>query len=83
MASRVNRPCFRAFLSPQGEPDPAAPPCMRPFPLTAGDMQVLPERVLAAQRAAAVSLAANQSGGIATRQQDRQGLDLSRAHLKD
>ena len=26
MASRVSRPCLRAFLLPRGAPDPAAPP---------------------------------------------------------
>jgi hypothetical protein len=36
----------------RGAPDPAAPPCipLRFFPLTAGDMQGLPERILAPQR---------------------------------
>ena len=35
-----------------GAPDPGAPPCMRQrlLPLTAGDMQGLPERVLAPHR---------------------------------
>jgi hypothetical protein len=48
-ASRVNRPCLRAFWLPRGAPDRAAPPCIRQrlLPLTAGDMQALPERVLA------------------------------------
>jgi hypothetical protein len=52
MASRVNRPFFNAFLLPRGAPDPGAPPCIRHrlFPLTAGAMQGLPERVLAPQR---------------------------------
>ena len=52
IASRVNRPCFSAFLLPRGAPDPGAPPCMRQrfFPLTAGDWQGLPDRVLAPQR---------------------------------
>ena len=37
---------------PSGAPDPGAPPCIRQrlFPLTAGDMQGFPERVLAPQR---------------------------------
>jgi phage tail protein X len=41
-----------AFLFLRGAPDPAAPPCMRHrlFPLTAGAMQALPERVFAPQR---------------------------------
>jgi hypothetical protein len=52
MDSRVCRPCFRAFLLPGGAPDPKAPPCIRHrlFPLTAGDMQALPDLVLAPQR---------------------------------
>ena len=52
MASRVNRPCLSAFLLSRGAPDPAALPCMRQrlLPLAAGDMQALPERVLAPQR---------------------------------
>ena len=52
MASRVNLPCFNAFLLPRGAPDPGAPPCIRQrrLPLTAGDMQGLPARVLAPQR---------------------------------
>jgi hypothetical protein len=52
MASRVCNPCFSAFLLPRGAPDPAAPPCIRHrrFPATAGDLQGLPERVLAPQR---------------------------------
>jgi hypothetical protein len=52
MASRVNCPCFSAFLLPRGAPEPSAPPCIRQclFPLTAGDMQGLPERVFAPQR---------------------------------
>jgi hypothetical protein len=35
-----------------GAPEPGAPPCMRQrfFPLTAGDLQGLPDRVLAPQR---------------------------------
>jgi len=41
-----------AFLLPHGAPDPGAPPCIRQrlFPLTAGDLQGVPERVLAPQR---------------------------------
>ena len=52
MASREYNPCFSAFLLPRGAPDPGAPPCIRQrfFPRTAGDMQGLPERVLAPQR---------------------------------
>jgi hypothetical protein len=52
MALLVYRPCFRAFVLPGGAPDPGAPPCMRQrlFPLTAGDMQGLPDRVVAPQR---------------------------------
>ena len=52
MASWVKPPCFRALLLPRGAPDPGAPPYMRHrfFPLTAGDMQALPERVFAPQR---------------------------------
>lgn len=52
MASRVYRPCLSAFLLPRGAPDPGAPPCMRQrfLPLTAGDLQGLPDRVLAPQR---------------------------------
>jgi len=52
MALRVCNPCFSAFLLPRGAPDPGAPPCMRQrlFPLTAGDMHGLPDRVLAPQR---------------------------------
>jgi hypothetical protein len=52
MAFLVYRPCFTAFLLPWGAPDPNAPPCMRQrfLPLTAGDMQGLPDRVLALQR---------------------------------
>jgi hypothetical protein len=52
MASLVYRPCLRAFLLPSGAPDPDAPPCIRQrfFWLTAGDMQDLPERVVAPQR---------------------------------
>ena len=52
MASRVCRPCLSAFLLPRGAPEPGAPPCIRHryFPFTAGDMQDLPERVLAPQR---------------------------------
>ena len=52
MASRVYRPCFSAFLLPRGAPDPGAPPCIRQrfFPITAGDRQALPDRVLAPQR---------------------------------
>jgi hypothetical protein len=51
-ASRVNRPCLSAFLLPRGAPEPFAPPCIRHrfFPPTAGDMQGLPERVLAPHR---------------------------------
>ena len=51
-ASRVYWPCFSAFLLPGGAPEPAAPPCIRQrlFPRTAGDLQGLPERVLAPQR---------------------------------
>jgi hypothetical protein len=50
--SRVKRPCLSAFLLPRGAPDPNAPPCIRQrrFLLTAGDIQGLPERVLAPQR---------------------------------
>jgi hypothetical protein len=52
MALRLYKPCFRAFLLPRGAPDPKAPPCIRQrfFPLTAGDMQDLPDRVFAPQR---------------------------------
>jgi hypothetical protein len=52
IASRVKSPCLSAFLLPRGAPDPGAPPCMRQrrLPLTAGDRQGLPERVLAPQR---------------------------------
>jgi hypothetical protein len=41
-----------AFLLPRGAPGPAAPPCMwqRFLPWTDGDLQGLPERVLAPQR---------------------------------
>ena len=48
----VNMPCFSAFLLAKGAPDPKAPPCMRQrlFPLTAGDLQGLPDRVFAPQR---------------------------------
>jgi hypothetical protein len=48
-------PCFSAFLLPSGAPDPGAPPCIRHrlFPLTAGELQDFPERVLAPQRALA------------------------------
>jgi hypothetical protein len=51
-AARVYRPCFSAFLLPRGAPEPGAPPCIRhrAFPLTAGAMHGLPERVLAPQR---------------------------------
>jgi len=51
-ASRVYWPCFSAFLLPGGAPEPGAPPCIRQrlFPRTAGDLQGLPERVLAPQR---------------------------------
>jgi hypothetical protein len=52
IASRVKRPCLSAFLLPLGAPDPRAPPCMRQrlLPQTDGDLQELPERVLAPQR---------------------------------
>src|SRR5258708_2514894 len=52
ITSRVKNPCLSAFLLPRGAPDPGAPPCMRQrfLPLTAGDRQGLPERVLAPQR---------------------------------
>ena len=51
-ALRVYCPCFSAFLLPRGAPEPGAPPCIRhrAFPLTAGAMHGLPERVLAPQR---------------------------------
>lgn len=51
-ASRVKRPCLRAFLFPSGAPDPGAPPCIRQrrFPLTAGDRQNPPRRFRAPQR---------------------------------
>ena len=41
-----------AFLLPRGAPDPNAPPCMRQhlLPWTDGELQGLPERVLAPQR---------------------------------
>jgi len=53
MLSRVKNPCLTAFLLPSGAPDPAAPPCIRQrfLPPTAGDLQGLPERVFAPQRA--------------------------------
>jgi hypothetical protein len=37
---------------PRGAPDPRAPPCIRQrfLPLTAGDLQFVPNRVLAPQR---------------------------------
>ena len=52
IAWRVNRPIFSAFLLPCGAPDAGAPPCMRQrfLPLTAGDMQGLPERVFGPQQ---------------------------------
>jgi hypothetical protein len=52
IASPVWRPCLSAFLLPRGAPDPNAPPCMRQrfLPWTDGDLQGLPERVLAPQR---------------------------------
>ena len=52
IASQVKRPCLSAFLLPRGAPDPNAPPCMRQrfLPRTDGDLQGLPERVLAPQR---------------------------------
>lgn len=52
MAVRVKSPCLSAFLLPNGAPDPGAPPCMRQrfLPLTAGDLQGPPARVLAPQR---------------------------------
>jgi hypothetical protein len=52
MALRVSCPCFSAFWLPSGAPDPGAPPCIRQrfFPLTAGHMQGLPERVLSPMR---------------------------------
>jgi hypothetical protein len=51
-ASRLCRPCLRAFLLPLGAPDPGAPPCIqqRLLPLTDGDLQGLPDRVLAPHR---------------------------------
>ena len=52
MACRVYKPLLRAFLLPSGAPDPGAPPRRRQrfFPLTAGDMQRLPDLVRAPQR---------------------------------
>ena len=52
IASRAWWPCLSAFLLPRGAPDPNAPPCIRQrlLPWTAGDLQGLPERVLAPQR---------------------------------
>jgi hypothetical protein len=52
IASRVKRPCLSAFLLPCGAPNPRAPPCIRQrlLPRTDGDLQELPERVLAPQR---------------------------------
>jgi hypothetical protein len=43
---------LQCVLLPRGAPDPGAPPCIRQrlFPLTAGDIHGLPERVLAPQR---------------------------------
>jgi hypothetical protein len=43
---------LKRFLLPRGAPDPNAPPCMRQrlLPWTEGDLQGLPERVLAPQR---------------------------------
>jgi hypothetical protein len=45
-------PMLQCVLLPRGAPDPGAPPCIRQrlFPLTAGDIHGLPERVLAPQR---------------------------------
>jgi len=52
MASPVYWPLFTAFLLPRGAPDPGAPPCIlhRVFPPTAGDLQGLPDLVLAPHR---------------------------------
>lgn len=52
IASRVNRPCLRAFRLARGAPEPAAPPCMRQRfrPRMTGARQGLPLRVLAPQR---------------------------------
>jgi hypothetical protein len=49
MAAFVYRPCLSAFSFPLGALDPGAPPCIRQrlLPCTAGDLQGLPERVLA------------------------------------
>jgi hypothetical protein len=43
---------LNALMLCLGAPEPAAPPCMRQrfLPLTAGDLQSLPDRVLAPQR---------------------------------
>jgi hypothetical protein len=52
MASRVKWPCLTALRLFLGAPEPGAPPCIRHrrLPCTAGDLQGLPERVLAPQR---------------------------------
>jgi hypothetical protein len=69
MASRVYSPFLRAFLLPRGAPDPGAPPCMRQrfFPVTAGDLQGLPERVLAPQRKPRIARAVEPSTRLRVR----------------
>ena len=50
--ARIQAVLQRVFLLPRGALDPSAPPCIRQrfFPIAAGDLQGLPDRVLAPQR---------------------------------